>query len=51
MHTVQLNHGVIVKLYAADTDYKNDNENDKITIGNTTYYFTGEAEDVPWTAP
>ena len=51
MHTVQLNHGVIVKLYAADTDYKNDNDNGKITIQDATYYFTGEAEDVPWTAP
>ena len=51
MHTVQLNHGVIVKLYAADTDYKNDNDNNKITIQDATYYFTGEAEDVPWTAP
>ena len=49
MYTVQLEHGVIVKLYAADEDYKNDS--DKIIDGVTTYYFTGEAEDVPWTAP
>lgn len=49
MHTVQLEHGVIVKLYAADEDYKNDS--DKIIDGVTTYYFTGEAEDIPWTAP
>lgn len=49
MYTVQLEHGVIVKLYAADEDYKNDS--DKIIDGVTTYYFTGEAEDIPWTAP
>lgn len=49
MYTVQLEHGVIVKLYAADEDYKNDS--DKITVEDTIYYFTGEAEDIPWTAP
>lgn len=49
MWTVQLEHGVIVKLYAADEDYKNDS--DKITVEDTIYYFTGEAEDIPWTAP
>lgn len=51
MYTVQQNHGVIVKLYAADTDYENDNDNGKIIVEGTTYYFTGEAEDIPWTAP
>ena len=48
MWTVQQEHGVIVKLYAADEDYKNNS--DKI-IDGATYYFTGEAEDIPWTAP
>lgn len=49
MYTVQQNHGVIAKVYAADEDYED--EKDKIIIGNVTYYFTGEAEDIPWTAP
>ena len=48
MWTVQQEHGVIVKLYAEDKDYKN---TDKIIANGTTYYFTGEAEDIPWTAP
>lgn len=48
MYTVQQEHGVIVKLYAADKDYEN---TDNITVAGTTYYFTGEAEDIPWTAP
>lgn len=48
MWTVQYEHGVIVKLYAADKDYEN---TDKIIANGTTYYFTGEAEDIPWTAP
>ena len=49
MYTVQQNHGVTAKVYAVDEDYED--ENDKITVGETTYYFTGEAEDIPWTAP
>lgn len=49
MFTVQQNHGVTAKVYAADKDYED--ENDKITANGTTYYFTGEAEDIPWTAP
>lgn len=48
MWTVQQEHGVIVKLYAEDKDYEN---TDKIIANRTTYYFTGEAEDIPWTAP
>lgn len=48
MWTVQQEHGVIVKLYAEDKDYEN---TDKIIANGTTYYFTGEAEDIPWTAP
>ena len=47
MYTVQKNHGVIAKVYANDPDYY---DYPALSEGSP-YHFTGEAEDIPWTAP
>ena len=43
MNAVQSNKGVILQVYAKDDDYKN-------RTSKNGYYFTGESEDIPWTA-
>lgn len=47
MSTIQSHQGVVVKVYTDDKDYKNR----PALSENSPYHFTGEAEDIPWTAP
>lgn len=47
MSTIQSHQGVVVKVYTDDEDYKNR----PALSENSPYHFTGEAEDIPWTAP
>ena len=47
MSTIQSHKGVVVKVYTNDEDYNNR----PALSENSPYHFTGEAEDIPWTAP
>ena len=47
MSTIQSHKGVVVKVYTNDEDYNNR----PALRENSLYHFTGEAEDIPWTAP
>lgn len=47
MKVIQSNKGVVVKVYTNDEDYNN---RPALSEGSP-YHFTGEAEDIPWTAP
>lgn len=47
MSTIQSHQGVVVKVYTDDEDYNNR----PALSENSPYHFTGEAEDIPWTAP
>lgn len=47
MATIQSKKGVVVKVYTNDKDYNN---RPALSEGSP-YHFTGEYEDIPWTAP
>lgn len=47
MATIQSKKGVVVKVYTNDEDYNN---RPALSEGSP-YHFTGEYEDIPWTAP
>lgn len=54
METIQGQKGAIIKVYAKDPDYENRPEfsNEKYSsYSNQGYYYTGEYEEIAWTAP
>lgn len=54
METIQSQKGAIIKVYAKDPDYENRPEfsNEEYpSYSNQGYYYTGEYEEIAWTAP
>lgn len=48
LSTIQSNQGAVFEVYVDDEDY---NKRKSIPVEGKTYYYTGESEDVSWTAP